>query len=120
MTTAIEPIATVVPKGHPQRPNYEAYVRIKNARTKAQRQKDQRTKVRALIALARLAPCTDCGLEDPRVMDFDHVRGEKLFPLAHAVRRGSIRQTQAELAKCDVVCANCHRIRHFDREAVVS
>lgn len=61
-------------------------------------------------------PCTDCGGVFPScVMDFDHVpeRGAKLFPLGRSDR--SIKALTEEIAKCDVVCANCHRIRTQNR-----
>lgn len=49
-------------------------------------------------------------------MDFDHVRGEKKFNLAVAANKNiSIARIQDEIAKCDVVCANCHRERTFKR-----
>lgn len=56
-------------------------------------------------------PCYDCGGRfPPECMDFDHVRGEKSF----SVGTGRTRSQEAltlEIAKCDIVCANCHRIR---------
>jgi hypothetical protein len=57
-------------------------------------------------------PCADCGgTFDPCQMDFDHrVPTEKSFFIA----RGSLKNRAvllAEIAKCDVVCANCHRLR---------
>ncbi len=51
-------------------------------------------------------------------MDFDHVRGEKLFGIVEA--RGSAIAWQTvlnEIAKCDLVCANCHRMRTYIRRA---
>lgn len=61
-------------------------------------------------------PCMDCGIEyPPYVMDFDHVRGVKEFPISEGVMKSSIR-ILLEVAKCDVVCANCHRIRTFTRK----
>jgi len=47
-------------------------------------------------------------------MDFDHVRGDKEFTVSKAVQRAyalTLSRVRAEIAKCDVVCANCHRIR---------
>ncbi|MBV9355569.1 MAG: hypothetical protein JO023_08575 [Chloroflexi bacterium] len=58
-------------------------------------------------------PCSDCGLQyPPYVMDFDHVRGEKLMNLSR-LRTGRLAWARilAEVDKCEVVCANCHRIR---------
>jgi hypothetical protein len=51
-------------------------------------------------------------------MDFDHRPGEKkLFAMGSAgvQVRVSLEGLLAEIAKCDVVCANCHRIRTYHR-----
>ena len=66
---------------------------------------------RKLRDKAKDVPCADCGGRFPSVcMDFDHVRGEKLFQIGAANSR-STENVLAEIAKCDVICANCHRIR---------
>ncbi|WXX09704.1 HNH endonuclease [Mycobacterium phage MS810] len=55
-------------------------------------------------------PCVDCGEGDPIVLEFDHVRGEKLGNLSEMINRGaSLKRIVAEIEKCDVRCANCHR-----------
>lgn len=63
-------------------------------------------------------PCADCGALYPSyVLDFDHVRGEKEFAISQHQTR-SPEQIAVEIAKCDLVCANCHRIRtHGNRKA---
>lgn len=59
--------------------------------------------------------CMDCGYKaHGSALDFDHVRGKKSFTIAGKVTMGWAR-IQAEIAKCDVVCANCHRIRTVAR-----
>lgn len=62
-------------------------------------------------------PCHDCGGKFPHyIMEFDHVRGEKLFVIATKMSGSIRRQAVAdEIAKCDVVCANCHAERTFQR-----
>jgi hypothetical protein len=56
-------------------------------------------------------PCMDCGGRfPPECMDFDHVRGVKVMGISHLYRYSMDRLTK-ELAKCELVCANCHRIR---------
>ena len=53
---------------------------------------------------------------DIRVLEFDHVRGEKSGNISEMIASGhSIARLQTEIEKCDVVCANCHRIRTGDR-----
>lgn len=55
-------------------------------------------------------PCSDCGESDPLVLEFDHVLGEKRYNLGDLPSRYSSWETiQAEIAKCEVRCANCHR-----------
>jgi hypothetical protein len=67
-----------------------------------------------MLAYLRDHPCADCAEPDPVVLDFDHRPGvEKRFEIARAVN-ASTRAWSAilqEIAKCDVVCANCHRRR---------
>ena len=74
---------------------------------------------RSLVRKAKSVPCADCGRRYPHyVMDFDHRPGEKkCFALASAMgqTRISAERLRAEIAKCDVVCANCHRIRTHSR-----
>lgn len=69
----------------------------------------------ALVVRAKSKPCMDCGQSFiPFVMDLDHVRGKKLFALS-ACRTRPISAVQKEIAKCDTVCSNCHRIRTWNR-----
>lgn len=57
-------------------------------------------------------PCADCGEEDPIVLEFDHVRGEKSSDVSKMVHNTrSLKAIQEEIDKCEVVCANCHRRR---------
>lgn len=72
--------------------------------------------IRETIKRAKEKPCADCNQSFPYyVMDFDHVRGDKKFNLGGAYEKRGRKVVLAEMAKCDVVCANCHRIRTHDR-----
>lgn len=62
-------------------------------------------------------PCVDCGETNPVVLEFDHVRGTKLFNVGEATSKGySLKRVQAEVEKCEIRCANCHRQKTY-REA---
>lgn len=74
----------------------------------------RKERLRVLIVAAKHRPCADCGGSFPSVcMDFDHRDpDQKGFTISQAVSRGRTEATiLAEIQKCDVVCANCHRIR---------
>ena len=56
-------------------------------------------------------PCVDCGEKDPVVLEFDH-QGDKRVRVSDMVnRKFSWQEMLAEIAKCVVRCANCHRRR---------
>lgn len=63
-------------------------------------------------------PCSDCGKSfHPVAMDFDHVLGEKRYEVASMISAGcSLEALKAEIAKCELVCACCHRIRTHNRK----
>jgi hypothetical protein len=71
---------------------------------------------RGVLAYLYEHPCVDCGNRDIRVLEFDHVRGEKVESIARLVRLGvSWKTIQTEIDKCEVRCANCHRIKTNER-----
>jgi hypothetical protein len=56
-------------------------------------------------------PCMDCKNKFPSyVMDFDH-KYDKRFNISQGYKAKSREKLLEEINKCDVVCANCHRIR---------
>lgn len=74
---------------------------------------------RAAITALKSRPCADCGgTFDPVCMDFDHRPGEtKVAAVSSMVSRFPLDAVLAEAAKCDLVCANCHRLRtHRERD----
>ena len=61
------------------------------------------------------SPCMDCGTCYPYyVMDYDHLK-EKNMNISEIINSGSISRLKTELGLCELVCANCHRIRTFAR-----
>lgn len=71
------------------------------------------TRIRRHIDSVKMASgCVDCGYKKhPAALDFDHVGG-KAFNVSSAK---SIMQADAEIAKCEVRCSNCHRIKSWER-----
>lgn len=55
-------------------------------------------------------PCIDCGNTDWRVLEFDHVRDAKEFNISSLIGGYKKERLLAEMEKCDVRCANCHRL----------
>ena len=65
--------------------------------------------------------CLDCGWREwPRGLDWDHVLGDKVADISGMIANGRPRpEIAAEMAKCELVCANCHRIRTIERRRAV-
>lgn len=61
--------------------------------------------------------CVDCNIKYPHyILDFDHVKG-KSFGISRALQLGtSLDKIKEEVKKCEVVCANCHRERTYNRQ----
>jgi len=74
-----------------------------------------RARYYAKVDALKDVPCLDCGgCFQPVAMDFDHIRGEKIATVAQ-MRSMPWARALLEIAKCELVCANCHRIRTQQR-----
>ena len=59
--------------------------------------------------------CTRCGASHPAIIDFHHNDpSEKEHNIFRLASKGAVDKLKEELKKCTVLCANCHRIHHFD------
>ena len=66
------------------------------------------------LAKIKSLPCMDCNKQYPPIcMDFDHRdRTTKIDSIAHmGWCNSSLKRIKEEIKKCDLVCANCHRLR---------
>lgn len=69
-----------------------------------------------VIAHLEAHPCVDCGEGDIIVLEFDHVTEGKLDEVTAMVNRAvSLETLAAEIKKCEVRCANCHRRKTSER-----
>jgi hypothetical protein len=81
---------------------------IDKAAARNRRVREDRT--RFILDFFKHNPCADCGELDPIVLEFDHT-GEKKFNVSAGIRDRNWQTVLDEMAKCEVVCANCHRRR---------
>lgn len=91
------------------------YERNKEAQMLAVKEK-RKALYRELQALKARAGCYVCGEADGRCLDFHHSDpAQKEFAIADGVRRGLGRaRLDSEIAKCVVLCSNCHRKEHAE------
>jgi hypothetical protein len=90
--------------------NRERYV----AQARMRKRKLARERMAYLIEYFASHPCRDCGEADPIVLEFDHL-GDKAFNIGSALPYRNWQSILDEIAKCEVVCANCHRRRTVKR-----
>ena len=94
--------------------NRESHSKIVYARNKKERKE-----LHLLVTeIKEATPCSDCGKSFPGyVMDFDHIKGEKIANVSVLVNQCARQKLIKEIKKCEVVCSNCHRIRTFARKS---
>jgi hypothetical protein len=85
--------------------------RQRHIRGVAQRRRRRIARLRELVHEAKDRPCMDCQQQfDVEAMDLDHL-DEKRAALSRLIYTSGEDAVRAELAKCEAVCANCHRVR---------
>lgn len=87
---------------HHYRGRYKAYIQ--------KWYKDHYQKMKEIANRAKMVPCADCGVQyNPWIMQFDHrdIHAKK-FTIGKTGKMSSEKRLIEEIAKCDVVCANCH------------
>jgi hypothetical protein len=83
------------------------------------RERNKRHKLELMAFIRALKDnkrCTDCQKKFRYyVLQFDHVRGVKSYDVSRMRSLNSKKAVLNEVAKCDLVCANCHAERTFKR-----
>lgn len=109
---------THCPKGHAYSADNTRYYQggrrctiCSTGRTAARRARNQNV-IRTFLAV----PCVDCGVSYPFwIMTFDHLPAyRKEFTIGESYHL-SLKRLIDEVAKCEVVCANCHAERTYRR-----
>lgn len=80
-------------------------------------QQKQNKERRAYLYKLKSVPCKDCGKTYPALcMDFHHKKGTiKKFTICESMQR-NWEAILIEITKCDIICSNCHRIRHYNEK----
>ena len=81
------------------------------------RNRNQTRKLANLIQVIKKdKACFDCNKTYPYyVMEFDHIKGVKINSISRMRTCGSWEKILKEIDKCELVCANCHRERTWNR-----
>lgn len=89
----------------------------KNPEYYKRKSRERKARLRTFFREQKRWPCTDCGEKyPPCVMDFDHTGDDKVVSPGRMVTLGwGESKMLKELDKCELVCANCHRIRTSQR-----
>ncbi len=106
------------------KPCRRLYDREYHHRTRERRLAQKRLQHKRMVAwyrdLKSSTPCADCGSTfNHAAMSWDHLPGfEKLDDVSSLVSRHNKALILAEIQKCELVCANCHAVRSFERRGV--
>jgi hypothetical protein len=100
-----------------KRREYQRNYQKNNRKILYAKQRERHSRQKEFIRKLKDVPCADCGLRYPHyVMDFDHITGEKKYNLSRLMKvTASWKTIKEEVAKCEIVCSNCHRIRSWKR-----
>lgn len=99
------------------KPSFFSSNRNEKEKPEKRNAKDKREVQRMLGKLKEESGCVDCSVTYPfYILDFDHVRGKKVANIGQMLDYFSVADIMKEVAKCDIVCSNCHRERTYQRK----
>lgn len=91
----------------------------KNVEHNTQRSLDRRQRLRAFVYLLKreAGGCEQCGESDPACLDFHHrSEADKEMSVSKLISYGYARdRLLEEIARCKILCANCHRKEHYSK-----
>lgn len=79
----------------------------------ARRRRSAETEIiKRILKYLHCHPCVDCGETNPVLLEFDHVRGDKVNSVCNLISRGfGWNKIESEISKCEVRCCKCHRLK---------
>jgi hypothetical protein len=98
--------------------HYEANKQRYIEQARASKEAIRLERTRYLLEFFAAHPCVDCGETDPVLLEFDH-QEDKSFAIGAKLVQFAWQRILDEMAKCEVVCANCHRRRTARRRSAV-
>lgn len=109
-------------KEYQRRYHEKWYAQHRDERKQQVRERRQRIK-KEIENLKREKSCADCGLSGEIAtwaLEFHHIdENTKHMNISHMVCNGySIKRIKEEMEKCEVLCSNCHRTRHYRQHLV--
>jgi len=95
--------------------HYKRNKKIYKKRANLFKQKAFKRNKKFINEYLKVHPCVDCGNDNVIVLDFDHIKSKErnIADMVHQCM--SIENIKKEIEKCEVRCANCHRITTHNR-----
>lgn len=94
-------LSTINKESYTKNPNYK----LSTVANKNRKRIECRTKLCEFLVGKE---CKDCHTNDPMVLEFDHFK-DKTGNIANLAATGNWPLVEAEIAKCEIRCANCHK-----------
>lgn len=96
---------------------YKSYCQQCQTKAAYESRRKKVEKNKKFINMEKDVPCADCGIKyPPYVMDFDHIPGQTKSMNVSSMKTKAYGEISQEIAKCQVVCSNCHRERTHKRK----
>lgn len=98
------------------RKKYKAEWHQKNKERRNKKQAEERKQRRVVFnEYKKTLKCKECGFSHPAALDFHHRNpDEKEYTISQMIVDKPFEYLLEEIEKCDVLCANCHRILHYE------
>jgi hypothetical protein len=90
--------------------------RVENRDKINQRMRNRKRKMKdKIIEIKKNSKCIRCGFDDARALQFHHINpSDKLFAIGNRYMAYTWDIIQKEIDKCEILCANCHSIEHYE------